>query len=348
MKRWISAFLAVLFFTPVLSHAGSIKTQYPIVMVGGAAAFDTFDLGFIEIDYWYGITRALRDAGAEVYVTNISGFSSNAQRADELYDDILAIQKLTKASKVNLIAHSQGALAARMATKMLRDTGKGDVVASVTTVAGMNRGTHVSPWARAQVEKIGITPGSNGEAIVEALVAFVTTFLWEGDLIAGEDGDYNSPDRGWQSFLALEAATHPDNVALINAAYPDGLPAENCMLNNGGTRGDVAASNNHVVNGVRYYSVGAHANASPTTWGELIDPVYLGLALPLKYLVVNANDKKYQWDGLVPQCGHKLGKFVGSWKMNHFDAVGHFLGIRPSFVNGIYVNHVKTLQSQGL
>ena len=50
------------------THAFSNQnyTKYPIVMVGGATAFDTFDLGFIEIDYWYGITGTLRGLGAEV------------------------------------------------------------------------------------------------------------------------------------------------------------------------------------------------------------------------------------------------------------------------------------------
>ncbi|VUD59234.1 Lactonizing lipase [Thalassocella blandensis] len=321
------------------------KTRYPIVMVGGATAFDSFNIGFIKIDYWFGITDALRRSGAEVYVTNLSGFSSNENRADELYDDILAIKAMTGADKVNLFAHSQGALAARMATQMLRETGH-EVVASVTTFAGMNRGTQISPWARQQLEKIGITHGSIGEQLLDAFVGIVGTFLWEGNIIAGTDGDYNSEQRGWQSLLALENATHPDKVAEINQRFPDALPAEDCMAN--GSNGDVSQSGNALANGVFYYSFGAHSNADLTSFSELFDPIYLGLAVPLQQLVVNRNSRDFSWDGLVPQCGHKLGKFIGSWKMNHFDAVGHFAGLRPSFVNDLYLTQANRLKQQGL
>lgn len=346
MRKFIVCVLAFLCVsTAQAANNTYAKTQYPIIMVGGAAAFDSFQLGFIKIDYWFGITDALRKAGADVYVTDLSGFSSNENRADELYGDILAIQAMTGADKVHLFAHSQGALAARMATQMLRETGHTDVVASVSTFAGMNRGTHISPWARERLEQIGVTPGSIGETLLDAIVGLVG-ILWEGNLFDGDDGDYNSDTRGWQSLLDLEAATHPDRVAEINVNYPDGLSTEDCMT--AGTAGNAPRENQSFVNGVYYFSYGANSNTSSTSFAELFDPIYLGLALPLQQLVVNHYNNKFEWDGLVPQCGHKLGSFIGNWKMNHFDAVGHFAGLRPGFVNDLYLTQANRLKEMGL
>lgn len=338
-----AAFALIALGLSAASFAGNGTTQYPIVMVGGATAFDTFDLGFTRIDYWYGITDALRAEGATVYVTNLSGIQSNEQRGDELLDDLLAILALSGAEKVNLIAHSQGALAARYAAAVMPEH-----VASVTTVAGMNRGTHISPWSRQVVEQIGITEGSLGEQLIELLVGVVFTAGWEGLSGNASDGDYNSPTRGWQSFLALEKATNPLYVEQFNQQYPAGLPSENCMTIQGGQRGDVADSSNTVVNGVHYYSVGATSNASFTTFWERFDPVYWLITGTLKTAVVPNFDNNYQWDGLVPQCGHKLGEFVGNYSMSHFDAIGHFAGITPSYVKSIYRTHANRLKNAGL
>ncbi|OZG71186.1 hypothetical protein BTA51_22725 [Hahella sp. CCB-MM4] len=343
MKTLTAAVVAWLLALSLTAQAGNSSTRYPIVMVGGATSFDTFDLGLFEIDYWYGITDALRRDGAEVYVTNLSGLQSNEVRGDELIDDVQAILTLTGAEKVNLIAHSQGALASRYVAAVMPDR-----IASVTTVAGMNRGTHISPWSRSVVEDLGITSGSTAEQLLEVFVGLIFTFGWEGGSAAGTDGDYNSPTRKWQSFLALEAATNPENVELFNQQYPAGLPSENCMLVNGGQRGDVADSSNTVVNGVHYYSIGAKSNADFTTFWEIFDPVYWLITGTLNAAVVPKFDKQYQWDGLVPQCGHKLGDFVGNYYMSHFDAIGHFAGITPSFVKSLYTTQANRLKNADL
>jgi triacylglycerol lipase len=115
-RLWLKSLLISLFVAtvaPKFAYADSAdyaKTRYPIVMVPGAFAFDNV-LGVV--DYWYGITDELRRQGAEVYVTNLSSSASNIRRGEELLEDIRKIRALTGASRVNLIAHSQGGPAAR-------------------------------------------------------------------------------------------------------------------------------------------------------------------------------------------------------------------------------------------
>lgn len=337
--------LVLMIFSINLSHANNVshesyaKTKHPIVMVPGAIAFDTLDLGIFEIDYWFGVTKALREAGAEVYVTNLSGLQSNAQRGDELVSDLLAILADPEIEKVNLIAHSQGALAARYAAYVLPDK-----IASITTVAGMNRGTHISPWARSLANRVGIRPGSLAEKITDLLVGALFTGF-EAITTPGKDGDYNSPGRRWQSLLAVEEATAPAKVELFNQQFPAGLPNTNCMTVESGRRKDVGGSENKIVNGVHYFSVGASSNSSATSFWENFDATHWAVTKLINSAIVAPNDRHYQWDGVVPQCGQKLGHYIGDFFMSHLDAIGHFAGITPSFVDSIYVTHANRLKN---
>lgn len=331
--------LVLIFLTVNLAHANYAKTEHPIVMVGGAIAFDTLDLGVFEIDYWFGITKALRDAGATVYVTNLSGLQSNAQRGDELVADLLAILADPKIEKVNLVSHSQGALAARYAAYVLPEQ-----VASVTTVAGMNRGTHISPWARSLANRVGVRPGSLAEKVVDLIVGALFTGF-EAITTPGTDGDFNSPRRKWQSLLAVEEATAPAKVELFNQQYPAALPTTNCMSISNGRRKDVVGSGAAVVNGVHYFSMGANSNSKATSFWENFDATHWAVTRLLDASLVASNDRRYQWDGVVPQCGQKLGQFVGDYFMSHLDAIGQFAGITPSYVESIYVAHANRLKN---
>lgn len=311
------------------SHAGYSTTQYPIVMVPGAAAFDTA----LGVDYWYGITDRLRLYGAKVYVTNLSSIQSNEQRNEELYQDIIAILAKTGAAKVNLIAHSQGALSARYIAAVMPDK-----IASVTSVFGMNRGTHFSSGFRAAVAE-----GSTAEQLLAPLINSTFNFV---ELLSGEpqDGSYNSETRGEQNILALAQATDPANVAVYNAQYPQALPKVDCMTIQNGTQGDVSSTyyGDPVVNGVRYYSWGGDAVRT-----NLLDPID-DLFVTFVQAFVPSN---FKWDGLVPTCGHALGKVIKlNYGHNHFDAINQTLGLGYLFMDipTLYVQHANRLKNAGL
>jgi len=317
------------FFSNWFSPPKVAETKYPIVMVPGAAAFDTA----LGIDYWYGITDKLRRNGAEVYVTNLSSIQSNELRAEELMADLENILAITGAQKVNLIAHSQGALAARYAAAVMPKN-----IASVTTVFGMNRGTHFSNGFRSSIKEGGVI-----EALGTTLIdgTFNIVEFMSG---APQDGSYNSEQRAEQSILALAEATNIDNVAEYNREFPQGLPAKDCMDNQNGTQGEVSLDyfTNQQVNGVKYYSWGGTA---PRT--NLLDPLD-SLFVTVVSLFV---PKDFVWDGLVPHCGHGLGKGIKmDYKHNHFDAINQTLGLGHLFMDipSLYLKQANRLQKQGL
>lgn len=335
IKIQILAFLLGISFS-IFSHAslfnfnpkeGYSTTKYPIVMVGGAFSFDTA----LGIDYWYGITDRLRNDGANVYVTNLSGAQLNERRGEELLADVQAILDLTGAEKVNLIAHSQGALAARYVASLIPEQ-----IASVTSVHGMNRGTHFSPGFRAAVAE-----GSLTELIGITLID--ATFNLQEFLSAGpSDGDFNSETRRLdQSILKLADATHPELVRDFNARFPAGLPLTDCMNINNGLTGDVG-NGVEEVNGVKYYSWGG--NKART---HLLDPIDTTLVTFFQLL----SPKDTQWDGLVPTCGHSLGKVIrNNYNANHFDAVNQFMGLKAFYYNppALFSQHANRLKNAQL
>ncbi len=64
--------------------AGYTETRYPIVLTHGMLGFDSL----LGVDYWYGIPRALRRDGAEVYVTEVSQLNTSELRGEELLEQV--------------------------------------------------------------------------------------------------------------------------------------------------------------------------------------------------------------------------------------------------------------------
>ncbi|MGB1221988.1 MAG: esterase/lipase family protein, partial [Alcanivoracaceae bacterium] len=156
--------LAVLLLTVATSQANAwwffkknnyAETRYPIVLVGGIIAFD--DIAGLE--YFYGIADHLRDYGADVYESNVSGLQGNEFRGEELITQIENYLAVSGASKVNIIAHSQGAPTARYVAAV-----RPDLVASVTSVHGENRGTPVADAIRGVIPEGSIAEGF-GDAV---------------------------------------------------------------------------------------------------------------------------------------------------------------------------------------
>lgn len=316
------------------------KTKYPIVMVGGAFAFDSA----MGIDYWYGITDALREQGAEVYVTNLSSAELNEVRGEELVYDIEQILALTGADKVNLIAHSQGALASRFAAN---DERVSESIASVSTSHGMNKGTHFSEGFRAAIEE-----GSTIETLGVGAINLVFNTL---ELLSANedatDGDYDSPARGQQDLLRLAQATNREEVALYAAEFTDMavMPTQDCMTINNGEQGEVDPSfyGQTQSNGIQYFSWGGaeYSTNALDPLDSMLVPIF-GLFVP-EY----KDDGGFQWDGLVPVCGQAIGQVIKlDYNANHFDAINQLMGLGSWKLNipAIYTKHANMLAQQGL
>lgn len=340
MKRlhlWLSAAafaLASLVLAPVASASTYSQTKYPIVMVHGAFGFDSI-LGVV--DYWYFITNNMRRRGAEVYVVNMSSAALHERRGEELRDDIRQILAISGAEKVNLIAHSQGATAARYVAAL-----EPQWIASVSCSHCMNEGTQFADGFINTLNAIGI-----GGPIVDGAVTMLLNLL---ELISGvgSDGDYNSNLNVDQSMLDLAAASqHDPSYVQFNATYPDAMPSYKCWNDNAGRNGPGAtlsrASGASVANGIRWYSWGG--NDPITAWLDPFDSIVIPLAREF------TGSAPLKWDGLVPTCGMALGQALRlDYKANHFDAINHALAITAFGMNipSIYYTHANRLKKAGL
>jgi len=194
------------------------KTKYPIVLAHGLGGFDTL---FGVLEYWYGITGALTDGGATVYVTQVSQLGSSETRGEQLLAQVQQIVAITGKPKVHLIGHSQGGLDVRYVAAV-----RPDLVASVTTVGSPHKGADLADYLRAHIQ---------GGSFTEDVLAYFANSL--GTVLALLSGSSNPQD----AIAALDQLTVA-GLATFNAHYPQGVPTTSC--------GSGAAT----VNGIRYYS----------------------------------------------------------------------------------------------
>ena len=235
MKKRIWKILAVLLIaaTALPSWAtGYTQTKYPIVLVHGLFGFDSIG----PVDYFYGIADALRSGGADVYVTSVSAANSTEVRGEQLLVQVQQILAATGASKVNLIGHSHGGPTARYVASV-----RPDLVASVSTVGGVNKGSAVADVLIGAVPNVTYT-------VANAVAGFIS-FL---------SGNPTLPQNAVAAATSLSTA----GTAKFNAAHPEGVPTTAC--------GEGA----YQVNGVYYFS---WSGAQPYT--NALDPSDPVLAL---------------------------------------------------------------------
>ena len=284
------------------------KTKYPIVMVGGIIAFD--DIAGIE--YFYGIADDMRSYGAKVYESNVSALQSNEYRGEELIRQIENYLAVTGASKVNLIAHSQGAATSRYVAAV-----RPDLIASVTSVHGENRGTPVADIIR------GVLPEDSGAEDFAEVLAGAFGAFWE--FLSG------APNPDQQSASAVLADSTTRGMAEFNQRYPQGMPDTAC-----GTSG---AS---IVNGVRYYSWGGDGVIT-----NVLDP-FDTLLVSITQFAFSSGEKH---DGVLPLCGMYLGKPIRhDYNHNHADAIRHLFGLMgwETDPKTLYRNQANRLKNAGL
>jgi triacylglycerol lipase len=230
---FISLFYLVIGNTPLHAAAppdDSAHTRYPIVLVHGFAGFDKL-FGFVN--YWFGIPKALRAAGAEVHVAQVSAANSTEMRGDQLIAQIEAIRRSSGADKVNLIGHSHGGPTVRYATALHPEW-----VASVTSIGGTNKGSEMADF----VQKL------TGEDTLRqrAVFGLVTGLGHVIDFASG--GGLPQSGRGAMNSLSSQGA------AAFSQRFPQGIP-------------DGCGEGDHEVDGVRYYSWGGVHH-----WTTGVDP----------------------------------------------------------------------------
>ncbi|MFE8072314.1 alpha/beta fold hydrolase [Marinobacteraceae bacterium S3BR75-40.1] len=306
MRRFILTLTAVLLaLSGTSALAGYTATRYPIVLVHGVTGFDT--LGGL-INYFHTIPYNLERSGAEVHTASVSFVNSSEERGSQLASYINGLN----ASKVNIMAHSQGAPTSRVAASMIPWK-----IASITSIDGVNKGSKVADVIRGILPPGSYVEGG-ADAIAEAL----------GDIInALTDEDH--PQDG---LAALETLTTPGTSALNDALGWKGVNRYSCA----GTNEDVWIGGNRI----KFFSW--TGDGVWTNWTDISDP-FLGITS--KAFGSERND------GLVGVCATMMGNVIGThYDMNHVDAINHILGARSIWTNpvSLYRSQANRLMNRGL
>ncbi|WP_459778813.1 esterase/lipase family protein [Photobacterium sp. R1] len=291
--------------TSGVSQKGYTATKYPIVLVHGLFGFDSI----AGIDYFYGIPHALNKDGAKVFVAQISATNSTELRGEQLLAQVEDVLAITGAEKVNLIGHSHGGPTARYVASVAPE-----MVASVTSIGGVNKGSRIADIVRGAVPE-GSIPEGIAVKLAEGLVSMINLLSGGSDLP--------------QDPLASLAALTTEGSLAFNQKYPEGIPESACG------EGDYVAAN-----GVYYYSWTGTSNFT-----NALDPIDAAMTI----LGLGFNNPN---DGLVGQCSTHLGKVIrNDYKMNHLDEINGLLGITHLFETApttLYRQHANRLQLQGL
>ena len=306
LTRLIALFLMAFSFLPGSSFAaGYTQTKYPIVLVHGLLGFDNIG----PVEYFYGIPSSLRADGARVYTVQVSAANSTEVRGEQLLSQVKQILAATGAAKVNLMGHSHGGPTARYVAGV-----RPDLVASVTSIGGVNRGSTVADVL------LGVAPaGTFSNAVVVSITNGLSTII---NFLSGGSG---------LSQNALAAATSLSTTGSLkfNQRFSAGVPTTAC--------GEGAYN----VAGVAYFS---WSGAQPyTNVLDIADP-----ALALTSLAF----KGAKNDGLVSSCSSRLGRVIrDDYAMNHLDEVNQTIGLVNLFETNpvtIFRQQANRLKNQGL
>ena len=286
MKKTLTPILAACLLAfavvPATATAGTYtQTKYPIVLVHGLFGFDNIG----PVEYFYGIPSNLRADGAKVYTVQVSAANSTEVRGEQLLTQVKQILAATGSAKVNLMGHSHGGPTIRYVASV-----RPDLVASATSIAGVNKGSAVADI----LTKVA-PPGSISNGVITSVTNGLATII---SFLSGGKG---LPQNSNAALASLSTA----GSAKFNLAHPEGIPTSAC--------GEGAYS----VKGVAYFS---WSGAKPyTNVLDIIDP-----ALALTSLAFGGA----KTDGLVSSCSSHLGKVIrDDYAMNHLDEVNQTVGL---------------------
>ncbi|MBV4473418.1 triacylglycerol lipase [Pseudomonas sp. B2M1-30] len=284
------------------------STRYPILLVHGLFGFER--IGSFEL--FHEVKQALKASGSRVFVAHLSATHDNEVRGEQLLSQIGCVLRGTGAGKVNLIGHSQGALAARYAAALAPDN-----VASVTSVSGPNHGSELADFLRK-----ALIPGRLPENVAQNVATLFSNFL---SLLSG------STALPQNALAALNALT-TEGVGDFNDKYPQGLPQ---------VWGGHGAE---LVNGVRYFS---WSGVVPPANGRDLDPVQNLCQALSEYFIT----EPAQNDGFVGRFSSHLGTVVRSdYPLDHLGSLRRTAGQRTAPLDPVelYVEHAARLRAKNL
>ncbi|KAJ3299390.1 hypothetical protein HK104_009091 [Borealophlyctis nickersoniae] len=278
------------------AHVGYItKANYrpprdPVVLCHGLFGYDVLGpeaLPWLQLKYWKGIADALKDLGAQVYISRVGPVASLRTRANELHTYLEANMA---GKRVNLIAHSMGGLDCRYVITHLPSSNY--KVNSLTTIATPHRGSSFMDFCR---DMLGV--GHLSHYIKKQMDDVVSAFLAKAEAQAGVAG------RGTE---ATQNANQKQVVnPIIRAMFaPLDAPAFTNL-----TRDYCEAFNRLTPDrpDVHYQSYAAVTDVS------VLAPLYFSHRIIKSREGVN--------DGLVSLESAKWGQFMGTVNCDHWELI---------------------------
>lgn len=301
-----SAAFAAIQHVPANSNATYTKTKYPIVFNHGMFGFTRLGTAEFGLDYFYRVLPDLASNGATVYASQVSPLNSTEIRGEQLVQQVEEVLAITGATKVNLIGHSHGGPTTRYVAGVI--PGK---VASVTTVAGVNKGSKVADLL--------LSTGVGAPLVSEFVQAtLVPVMNWA-------QGRPNLPTDMMASLKSLSTA----GASSFNQRFPDGVPTTAC--------GNGAA----VSKGIYNYSW-----TGSKTVTNVLDPDTLVVGLAgLAYGFAKSDGLVGNCDAGFGQV------INNDYAHNHLDEVNQIMGLRGLFSADpveLFRQHANRLKTAGL
>ena len=169
-----------------------VATRYPIVLVHGWTGWSEI----VSWTYFYQVPEDLADHGFDVHVASLDPYNSIVVRSEQLAEQLELFLAESHATKLNVIAHSQGGLDTRRAISTL---GYGDRTSALVTISTPHRGTGLLDAA------VGLLP----EFATDALTGLLE---WLGATVVGSESD---------AMASFESMTRPAMTEVFNPANPD-------------------------------------------------------------------------------------------------------------------------------
>lgn len=292
--------------SPTNTKATYAKTKYPIVFNHGMFGFTRLGTPEFGMDYFYRVLPDLAKNGATVYATQVSPLNSTELRGEQLVQQIEEVLAITGAKKVNLIGHSHGGPTTRYAAGIMPSK-----VASVTTVAGTNKGS--------QVADLLLSTGV-GAPLVASFV--------EATLAPVIDWAQGKPELPTDMMASLKSLSTAGSLE-FNKRFSQGIPTTAC--------GQGAA----VSNGIRQYSW-----SGGSTVTNLLDPDTIIVGLASMAFGFTPNDGL-----VGTCSSHFGKVIRDNYAHNHLDEVNQILGLRGLFSPDPveqFRQHANRLKSEGL